>query len=96
MTLAKTLNQQQANAELPIAGISGEIVWAKDSRNKLPHPWRGFWIRPPSTAARAPRRVPIKGYISPATSAPQFGTHCAQEPRSRMRLLGTPLPVAAG
>ena len=29
MTLAKTLNQQQAVDELPIAGISGEIVWAR-------------------------------------------------------------------
>ena len=29
MTLAKTLNQQQAVAELPIAGISSEILWAR-------------------------------------------------------------------
>ncbi len=65
-----------------------------DSRNKLPHPRRGFWIRPPSPAARALPRVPITGYMSPTTSAPQFETHYTQEPRSRMRLLGTPLPIA--
>jgi hypothetical protein len=29
VTLAKTLNQQQAVEELPIAGISGEIVRAQ-------------------------------------------------------------------
>jgi hypothetical protein len=29
VTLAKTLDQQQALAELPMAGISGEIVWAR-------------------------------------------------------------------
>ncbi len=67
----------------------------KDSRNKPPHPRRGFWIQPPSPAARALPRVPIKGHTSPATSAPQFETHYTQEPRSRMRLWGTPLPIAA-
>jgi hypothetical protein len=75
VTLARTLNQQQAVAELPIAGIGGETVWAKDSRNKLPHPRRGFWIRPPSPAARVLPRVPVKGYMSPTASAPQCETH---------------------
>ncbi len=41
----------------------------KDSRNKLPHARRSFWIRPPSPAARARPRVQIKGHTSPTTSA---------------------------
>ncbi len=94
LTLARTLNQQQAVAELPIAGISGEIVWAKDSQNKLPHPRRGFRIRSPSPAVRALPRVPIRGYISPATCAPQFEPHYTPEPRGWMPLSGTPLLTA--
>ena len=49
---------------------TGEVKKAKDSRNKLPHPRRGFWIRLRSPAVRAFPRVPMKGCMSRTTSAP--------------------------
>ena len=55
----------------------------RDRRDKLSHPRRGFWIRWPSPAVLGLPRVPIKGYMSPTTSAPQFETHHTPEPRAR-------------
>jgi len=47
-----TVSQDGMTGRLGQGAIaSSEIVWAKDIRNKLPHPRGGFWIRPPSPAA---------------------------------------------
>ncbi len=47
---------------------------------------------PAVAAVRAFPRISIKGNMSTTTSAPQFETQYTPEPRSRMRLSGTPLP----
>jgi len=70
-----TLRVSQGNvfslsvAPILISSVRPRSNGSKDSRNKLPDPRRRFWIRLPSPAARALPRAPIKGYMSPTTSA---------------------------
>jgi hypothetical protein len=59
-----------------------------DRRDKLPHPRRGWWIRPLSRTVHPLPQVPMSSNMSPVTSAPQFEPHYKPEPRSQTRPLG--------